>query len=656
MAGKRSFVWRDGSGEDTALLRTAMAAADIVLLSSDIETPHQAAAAALVSDDHVACDITGFGKDTNRENRGWSDKLLQAASGMADVTGLPGLAPAISNVPALEFHAGIYAAAAITAAMRARRSLGRGQRIHVSLYECGVNALATYLPLHYGGRTVGRAGNRHPMAAPWNAFKARDGWVMLCSANDEHWQKLCSLMGVPELALEGSLVKLAHRISCADAVDAIVSRWIANETATAAIEQLNGAGIAAGPILEMSAMARDRNVAHRRMMLRLLDPTTGRKITVAGTPLRGSLTPGRRPAMIPAADADRGFVRLLEPRHVSARTDGRTTAAPCTGLRIVEIGQYTTAPLAARQLASLGAEVIKLEPPFGESSRRWPPYQNGIGYFFALSNNGKRSAALNLRDPAERGIFSDLLGTADVLIENLKPGSLARLGFSPARLAEINPRLVYCAISGFGVSSAYPGRPAFDTVIQAMSGLMDLTRVNGVPVKLGVSAADIAGGLMALFAILAFLEHRDRTGKGQAIDLAMQDAALWTTQASWNGSVPDDLEMLACQDGHVAAAAPRGTLDSLATDFSVMPRAKTSDVLRAAGIQAAAVRTVAEVGEDSARLDRGIVAWRTRDGTTWPLLRPPFQLSETPAVVGEPIGPLGELNAGLRSRRAGTSN
>ena len=321
---------------------------------------------------------------------------------------------------------------------------------------------------------------------------------------------------------------------------------------------------------------------------------------------------------------------------------------PCAGLRVIEIGQYTTAPLAARQLASLGAEVLKVEPLAGEASRAWPPHQAGTGYFFAMSNSGKRSVALDLRDAADREIFQGLLETADVLVENMKPGSLTRLGYDPAALERINPRLVYCGISGFGASSVHPGRPAFDTVVQAMSGIMDLTRVEGVPTKLGISAGDITGGLFACFAILALLEYRDRSGQGQAIDLAMQDAAVWMTQTNWNGETPEDLTMITCRDGHVAVAADAAAVaakeQEMGIAFAALERAAAASALSQAGFAATIVRSVAEVADDPATVAAGVVNWRHSDGLDWPLLGPPFRLSRTPAVVGEPIGPLGEGN------------
>lgn len=629
LAGKRSLVWREG---DMPVLKTILDAADIVLLSSDIPSPVQTAASGFLSENHVICDITASLDTSNTELSGLSDKLIQAYCGMASITGVPELDPSVSDVPILEFHAGAYAAAAVVAAMRAKRLFtNRGQRIDVGLYECGVNALATFLPLHYGGKSVSRAGNRHPMASPWNAYQANDGWVLICSAKDEHWIKLCDVMGVPDLASGGPLAKLADRIRIPDEVDRQVSKWTAGKSVGDIIAALTKAGIASGPIVEVSRVHSDANVEHRKMALSLPDPVTGANVNVSGTPLKASRTPGRCADSIPAPDADREFAMSLTPRPEHASGDG-SIKGPCAGLTIIEIGQYTTAPLAAKHFAALGAEVIKIEPLTGEATRDWPPMHEGTGYFFAMSNNGKRSAALDLRNPADAGILADIISRADVLIENLKPGSLEKLGFSPAALERINPRLVYCGISGFGADSVFPGRPAFDSVIQAMSGLMDLTRVDGAPTKLGISAADITGALIALFAILAMLEYRDYSGRGQAIDLAMQDAALWTTQTHWNDERKDPFQMVPVSGGFSATASPQTEPEAI-------------------GTPSVPVRTVPEVADDPRTTSSGLVIWRERKGFRWPLLGPPYRLSATPPVIGELVGSLGEMNETLRAHR-----
>ncbi len=177
----------------------------------------------------------------------------------------------------------------------------------------------------------------------------------------------------------------------------------------------------------------------------------------------------------------------ISPASKEFARDDAEPPLPLAGVRVVELGQYTTVPLVGRHLASLGAEVIKVEPMEGDAARQWAPHRDGTSYFFVMSNSGKRSLGVDLRSPQGADFFRRLLRTADVLIENMKPGSLARLGLSQAALAALNSRLVYVAITGFGADSAYTERPAFDTVVQAMCGIMDVTRSGDTPLKAGIS-------------------------------------------------------------------------------------------------------------------------------------------------------------------------
>ena len=510
---------RPGVAEDQALLKHAVAAADAIITSSDLPDALQGAVAA-AGPDTIVCDVTALAHQTTGSEL-LCDKLVQALTGIAAVTGTATGAPALSDAAILDLGAGIYGAAAIAAAIRVRRLHGGGQHVGASMYGAGINALTTFLPFHFDGNVPPRAGNRHPMCAPWNAYKASDGWLLLCSANDEQWKRLCTVMQRPELAAAGPLAKLVDRVKNVDQVDAAVQSWVGTQTVDAAVAVLNKSDIAAGPIVAVEDLSQNPNVKHRAVVRRLHDPESGREVEIAASPLAS----GRAPQAIPARDADREFVRGLAPKAIRSNP-ASANVQPLASIRVLEIGQYTTAPLAAKQMATMGADVIKVEPLNGEASRAWPPHLHGESYFFTLNNTNKRSLAVDLRTEKDRALFADLIRGADVLVENLKPGSLARLGFSVEELQALNPRLVYCAISGYGQDSVYPGRPAFDTVIQAMCGLMDLTRAEGVPTKLGISIADTTGGMVGLFYILAMLELRDKTGKGTFIDLAMQDVGL----------------------------------------------------------------------------------------------------------------------------------
>ncbi|CAN0349973.1 unnamed protein product, partial [Phaeothamnion confervicola] len=368
----------------------------------------------------------------------------------------------------------------------------------------------TFLPFHFVGHSPRRAGNRHSMCAPWNCYQSTDRWILICSATDDQWLRLCNVMDRADLAAKSHLATLADRLARCDEVDDAVQLWVGERTFAECIEALGDAGLACGPIVPVEALTSEPNLIHRKFLQELPDPVSGAAVVIPASPFHQTSALGRTPDSIPLPGGDREVVKAMIARRAIASGAANKMVQPVTPLAdicVLEIGQYTTAPLAARHLATLGADVLKIEPPQGESSRFWPPHKNGQGYFFTLSNNDKQSVMIDLGTEAGRHDFQLLLRKADVFVENTKPGSLERRGFGPRDLAEINPRLIYCAISGFGYESAYPHRPAFDTVIQAMSGIMDLTRSGGIPVKAGISVADILGGQFALLAILLALKH-----------------------------------------------------------------------------------------------------------------------------------------------------
>jgi glutaryl-CoA transferase len=208
--------------------------------------------------------------------------------------------------------------------------------------------------------------------------------------------------------------------------------------------------------------------------------------------------------------------------------------APHAGLRVLELARVLAGPWIGQTLADLGAQVIKVEAPEGDETRRWgPPFlTNADGSaadaaYFHSCNRGKESLVLDFRRAQDRERVVRLACEADVLIENFKVGGLAKYGLDYDSLARLNPALVYCSISGFGQSGRYAERPGYDFVAQAMSGLMDITgEPGGPPQKVGVAVSDIVTGLYGLIGIQAALAERARSGLGQRVDVALLDASI----------------------------------------------------------------------------------------------------------------------------------
>ena len=208
---------------------------------------------------------------------------------------------------------------------------------------------------------------------------------------------------------------------------------------------------------------------------------------------------------------------------------------PLTGIRVLELARILAGPWAGQILADLGAEVIKVESPAGDDTRRWgPPFvENGDGTqdaaYFHAANRGKQSLVLDFTTIEGREAVRTLASKADVLIENFKVGTLAKYGLDHASLSALNPGLVYCSITGFGQDGPYAARPGYDFIIQGMSGIMDLTgEPDGPPAKIGVAYADILTGLYSVVGIQAALAERERSGLGQHIDMALFDVMVGT--------------------------------------------------------------------------------------------------------------------------------
>ena len=206
-------------------------------------------------------------------------------------------------------------------------------------------------------------------------------------------------------------------------------------------------------------------------------------------------------------------------------------AAPLDGIRVIELARILAGPWAGQTLADLGAEVIKVEAPEGDDTRRWgPPWIDRDGEktaaYFHACNRGKKGITCDFRTAEGQEVVRRLVADADVVIENFKVGGLTKYGLDYTGLSAVNPKIIYCSITGFGQDGPYAHRAGYDFIIQGMAGLMSVTgEPEGQPQKVGVAVTDIFTGVYAATAILAALVQRGRTGAGQHLDLALMDVA-----------------------------------------------------------------------------------------------------------------------------------
>ena len=203
-------------------------------------------------------------------------------------------------------------------------------------------------------------------------------------------------------------------------------------------------------------------------------------------------------------------------------------AGPLQGVRVLDFTRVLAGPAASLALADLGAEVLKIEPPGGgDETRGFPPFRAGESHYFLSVNRGKKSIVIDLKTAAGVALAQDLAANCDILIENYRPGVMDRLGLGYAELSALNPRLIYCAISGFGMTGPLRERPSFDIVLQALSGAMSVNgEAGGTPVKMGIPLGDLVGGINGPIGILAALHERSVTGRGRLLDVSLLDGMI----------------------------------------------------------------------------------------------------------------------------------
>ena len=373
---------------------------------------------------------------------------------------------------------------------------------------------------------------------------------------------------------------------------------------------------------------------------------------------------------------------------------------PLAGIRVLELARILAGPWAGQLLADLGADVIKVEnPDGGDDTRKWgPPFVTGAdgenlsAAYYHSTNRGKRSIALDFSTPEGADVVRRIASSCDVMIENFKLGGLKKYGLDYDSLKAINPKLVYCSITGFGQTGPYAPRAGYDFIIQGMAGMMSITGApGGEPQKAGVAISDIFTGLYSVIAIQAALRHAEKTGEGQWIDMALFDtqiSVLGNQNLNYlvSGKAPLQMgnahmniapyEVLPLKDGHfILAAGNDGQfqrfckvvgLDALATDpdFSTNPARVANRVrlreqlvaalaawtkadllpkLDTAAVPASPINDIAEMFADPQTIARGMrMDLEDGRGTHLPSVRAPMLMSATPPVYGRPAPRLGE--------------
>jgi len=625
-AGKRSALidhTRDEAAGRRA--RALMERADVVIVDEawlDERHSHAGAISDLLAraPTTIVCSVSAFGRDGAWRDWAANDLIVQAVTGVMASTGFDGDPPTRAGPTVADHSTALYAAAAVLAALEDRRHTGRGQLVDIAAYDCLVSYLFLFLSHWFGtGRVPPRQGNRHLTCAPWNAFPCQDGWIQISTSTDTQWRTITQIAGRGELGVDPRFRNTAARMRHIDEVDEVVSAWTRGHPVATILNTLRAVDIPAAHITALDELLRDPQFIAREMLYDTTvvggppTVTSGSvfKLSGRGSTANVGTAPdlGAHTHAVLAEYAARPAPRVQR-KGPPVAPEGRMALA---GLVVVEVGAYGAGPLGTRFLAELGAEVIKIEPLDGDPIRHFLPNIHDVSYPYHFYNLNKRGITLDLKSDYGRGQLRKLLARADVFLENLAPGTIARWGMTPGELMHDFPRLICCSVSGFGHSGPYRNLRAYDTTIQAMSAVMSMTgRAERGPSKVGLSIADLMGPTAACAAILAALNQRHVTGVGQHVDLAMMDVMAWSTQAAWpayfaTGVVPGPMGdahpslcphgTYATKDGRIAVAVERdGQWASLVT------------ILGAAAHLVAKLDTAARIAARG-RIDELLSAW-----------------------------------------------
>jgi crotonobetainyl-CoA:carnitine CoA-transferase CaiB-like acyl-CoA transferase len=591
--------------------RAVLATADLVLAPASAAGGYESVAA--VNPDVIYGVITPFGPDADPAWRS-SDLVLQAMGGMVATTGQPGEPPTKIGVPIGDHLGALYLAMGCLVGLIRRDRTGTGRQITVSQTDAIASALNNFIAEYKGkGHLPPSLGNRHLASSPWNLYPAADGYLVICLITDRQWDQLAELIGRDDLVGNPAFYGQQNRRPQADLIDEIVSAWSSGHPVAELLPALANRGIPCSAIATIEQVLADETLV-RRGLLR-----SGGSQSGAGHRL--GLGPVFR--ISESAAGQQAAVALAE-----GQGDGDHDR-PLSGLRAVEFGVAAAGPVCGRILANLGVDVIKVEPPGGEIGRRVPPAIGTTSAVFHLNSSDKRSLCVNVATREGAAIARRVLEAADIVVENLAPGRLASWGLEFDAVAAARPGIIWTSVTGFGQDAAGARVRAYDTVVQAASGVMALTGFpDGLPTKAGISLSDFIGGVTGAFATTAALVARARAAaSGQParalhLDVAMCDATVWTTVSAWPGylltgkSAPRDGNsdhrvrwqgLIAAQDGQVAVTLKDASDEASLRTLTGAPNPAELDALIGHLADWAAGRSVAEVTDQlrSARIAAG---------------------------------------------------
>lgn len=529
-----------GSNEARAWLDRA----DVVIASSD--TGPLAPLADAIPESCVHLRISPFGD--SGPHAGWAstDIVDQAVGGHLYLSGSPDREPICGPSGQAVLAAGIFGAIGAMAALHARATGdGRGQMVEVTHQEA-LASLHQFTDVRYthAGNILRRMGNRYAgPGSPIGMYRAGDGSIALTVATAAHGEILLALTGLDHLLELPEITSITDLMVNTEIFDPALEGWLATQTVADTVELFQSARIAAGPVSTMQQVLADPHLEERAWWQEA--DVDGKRVRFPGPPFRIDGVPWAATPATPVAPAPAAPAASAPAPATPATATPTTPRRPLEGLRILDLTRVWAGPLAARILSELGADVVMVEAPWARTARVMPSSYVQASHFFPnddplphpWNRQGfvnkfaltKRSLGLDINTPEGRAVLERLVPNVDVLIENYSPRVMPNLGFSEARLRELNPNLLYVTMPGYGRSGPATDYSAYGPVLDSHAGLTALIGYRDTgPWKCGIAWPDPVAGIHTAFAVLAALWERDDTASahGRTIEVAQFETAI----------------------------------------------------------------------------------------------------------------------------------
>ncbi len=655
-------------------LRALIASADVLISDGFPEYPElQRDALAAPSSRLIHCCLPPYGTRGPAVHGPAIDDLVAARSSLLTSQWAHREGPVFLTIPIASYGAALLAAGAVAAALVERDATGLGQHVEVS-WLAGALAMQTGTIIEHPAlqRVMTLVSDPLGPIPVYRLFKASDGWLFIACGSSTFWNKLCLLLERPEMVsdprFEGAPWAVAPPYW--GELKALVQSVVETRRCEEWLRLFTEADIPCAPVCTRTDFLDDPQVAHLGMRQVIDDPHLGRTVQM-GVPVTLRDNPGAIKGPLQPVTSDQWpAISGTPPTLHASRGTLHAQGGPLAGTLVLDFTNYIAGPFAGMALALAGADVIKIETGQGDPFRVF-------GFGFYGWNQGKRGLALDFSKPQAREVVYDLVRRADALVENLRPGATRRLGIDYATVSQLNPRLVYGSLTGFGSTGPRGHEPGFDPLLQARSGLMTAQGGQGHdPVFLACAVCDYGAGLLCAYGVMAALFARQRSGRGQLVETSLAQAAMAMQSGEFlfydgrpdmeNGG-PDLLgrhplrRAYRCADGWIfvseknvtrardscsvcgigisIAAAVSEAVDgptamALVEKFATLSRDAVLAELAAAGIAAAPVLSIAEVFQDPQVIANDLICETTVE--PWGTFRQTGALvkyAETPVVI-----------------------